>query len=43
MIEADGLTKYYGPFIAIENISFRIPRGEVVDSSAPTVRARAPP
>ena len=30
MIEADGLTKYYGPFIAIENISFRIPRGEVV-------------
>ena len=30
MIEADGLTKYYGPFIAIENVSFRIPRGEVV-------------
>ena len=30
MIEADGLTKYYGPFIAIENVSFRVPRGEVV-------------
>ena len=30
MIEADGLTKYYGPFIAIEDISFRVPRGEVV-------------
>ena len=30
MIEADGLTKYYGPFIAIEDVSFRVPRGEVV-------------
>lgn len=30
MIEADGLTKYYGSFIAIENVSFRVPRGEVV-------------
>ena len=30
MIEADGLCKYYGPFIAIEDISFRVPRGEVV-------------
>ena len=30
MIEADGLTKYYGPFIAAENISFRVPRGEIV-------------
>ena len=30
MIEADGLCKYYGPFIAIEDVSFRVPRGEVV-------------
>jgi ABC-2 type transport system ATP-binding protein len=30
MIEADGLTKYYGSFIAIEDVSFRVPRGEVV-------------
>jgi ABC-2 type transport system ATP-binding protein len=30
MIEAKGLSKYYGPFIAIGNISFRIPQGQVV-------------
>jgi ABC-2 type transport system ATP-binding protein len=30
MIEAEGLTKYYGSFIATENISFRVPRGEIV-------------
>jgi len=30
MIEADGLTKFYGDFIAIENVSFRVPRGEIV-------------
>ena len=30
MIEAEGLTKYYGSFIAIEDVSFRVPRGEVV-------------
>ena len=30
MIEADGLTKYYGAFIAAKDISFRVPRGEVV-------------
>jgi ABC-2 type transport system ATP-binding protein len=30
MIEADGLSKYYGEFIAIENVSFRVPRGEIV-------------
>ena len=30
MIEADGLCKYYGPFAAIEKVSFKIPRGQVV-------------
>lgn len=30
MIEADGLSKYYGDFIAVEDVSFRIPRGEIV-------------
>ncbi len=30
MIEAKGLTKYYGPFIAIENISFSIREGQIV-------------
>ncbi|MXY22902.1 MAG: ATP-binding cassette domain-containing protein [Acidobacteria bacterium] len=30
MIEARGLSKYYGPFVAVENISFVIPQGQVV-------------
>src|SRR5688572_23875203 len=30
MIEADGLSKYYGEFAAIESVSFKIHRGEVV-------------
>jgi ABC-2 type transport system ATP-binding protein len=30
MIEADGLCKYYGSFAAVENVSFKIRRGEVV-------------
>jgi len=30
MIEAVGLTKYYGEFAAIDNVSFRIASGEVV-------------
>ena len=30
MIEAEGLSKYYGDFAAIENVSFKIRRGEVV-------------
>jgi ABC-2 type transport system ATP-binding protein len=30
MIEAAGLSKYYGPFAAIENVSFQVHQGEVV-------------
>ena len=30
MIEASGLSKYFGPFIAVEDISFTIPEGQVV-------------
>ena len=30
MIEARGLSKYYGPFVAVEDISFAIPQGQVV-------------
>jgi ABC-2 type transport system ATP-binding protein len=30
MIEAEGLTKYYGDFAAIEDVSFRVWQGEVV-------------
>ena len=30
MIEAKGLSKYYGPFVAIEDISFSIPEGQIV-------------
>ena len=30
MIEARGLTKYYGPFVATHNISFSIPEGQIV-------------
>src|SRR5947207_6911709 len=29
MIEAHGLSKHYGPFAAIEHVSFQIPRGQV--------------
>jgi len=30
MIESRGLSKYYGPFAAVEDIRFAIPRGQVV-------------
>jgi len=30
MIEAKGLCKYYGPFVAVHDISFSIPQGQVV-------------
>ncbi|MFQ5770356.1 MAG: ABC transporter ATP-binding protein [bacterium] len=30
MIEANGLSKYYGPFVAIKDITFSIPEGQIV-------------
>lgn len=30
MIEAKGLSKFYGPFVAIQDISFKIPEGQIV-------------
>ncbi len=30
MIEARDLTKYYGPFVAVERVRFAIPRGQIV-------------
>ena len=30
MIEAKGLSKYYGPFVAVHDVSFAIPEGQVV-------------
>src|SRR2546430_1880382 len=30
MIEAQGLTKQYGHFVAVRDVSFEIPRGQVV-------------
>jgi ABC-2 type transport system ATP-binding protein len=30
MIEAKGLSKFFGPFVAIQDISFSIPEGQIV-------------
>ena len=30
MIEARDLSKFYGPFVAVESVRFRIPRGQIV-------------
>ncbi len=30
MIEAKGLSKYFGPFVAVRDISFSIPKGQIV-------------
>ena len=30
MIEARDLSKFYGPFVAVENVRFAIPRGQIV-------------
>ena len=35
MIEAQGLFKYYGPFVAVGDLSFEIPRGQIVAMLGP--------
>jgi len=35
MIEAKGLSKFYGPFVAIRDISFEIPEGQIVSFLGP--------
>ena len=35
MIEAQELTKYYGGFLAIENINFKVNKGEIVGFLGP--------
>jgi ABC-2 type transport system ATP-binding protein len=30
MIEAKGLSKYYGPFVAVKDVTFSIPQGQIV-------------
>ena len=34
MIRAEGLSKYYGAFAAIDNVSFTVPRGQVAALNA---------
>ena len=35
MIEANGLSKFYGDFVAIQDISFSIPEGQIVSFLGP--------
>ncbi|MDA2928748.1 ABC transporter ATP-binding protein [Acidobacteria bacterium AH-259-O06] len=35
MIEAEGLSKFFGPFVAIDNVSFSIPEGQIVGFLGP--------
>jgi ABC-2 type transport system ATP-binding protein len=35
MIEARGLSKFYGPFVAIKDVSFSIPEGQIVSFLGP--------
>ena len=35
MIHADGLSKFYGDFVAIKNVSFSIPKGQIVSFLGP--------
>jgi ABC-2 type transport system ATP-binding protein len=35
MIEAAGLSKFYGPFVAIKDVSFSIPEGQIVSFLGP--------
>lgn len=35
MIAAEGLTKYFGPFVAVKDVSFSIPQGQIVSFLGP--------
>lgn len=35
MIEANGLSKFYGPFVAIKDVTFSIPEGQIVSFLGP--------
>jgi ABC-2 type transport system ATP-binding protein len=35
MIETNGLSKYYGPFVAIKDVTFSIPEGQIVSFLGP--------
>ena len=43
MIKVEHLTKYYGDFLAVDDLSFEIDEGMSTASWAPTARARPPP
>ena len=42
-IEAQDLTMRFGSFTAVDHVSFRIPKGEILVSSAPTAVVNPPP
>ena len=35
MIDAKEISKFYGPFVAVEDVSFQIPSGQVVAMLGP--------
>ena len=43
MINVEGLTKYYGPTLAVDQVSFEVKRGEVVGFLGPNGAGRPPP
>ncbi|MFO0958420.1 MAG: hypothetical protein U0800_13480 [Isosphaeraceae bacterium] len=43
MIEAEGLRKQFGSFLAVRDVSFRVPRGQVVAFLGAQRPARPPP
>ena len=41
-IEARGLRKAFGTTIALDGVNLRVEEGRILDSSAPTARAKPP-